>query len=389
MLRSFLKTGALSLFCVAFFLLLLELFLREFRPQRMMDLDHPPMFERDARLGHRLIPNFAARFQTTHLETFIKINSMGLRDTEMDTWTGTRRILVLGDSFTFGHSVNLEDTYVKRLERLFAERKGMKITVINGGVCSYSTRQEVVRLKELEGIIKPDLVILQFFVGNDISENLNTDAGIYRSHPAMADAVYWVKRLLWSRSHLYIFVRNRLVLLYANYNERYQPKEASKFAYTVPAGQTLAAAKQTWREEMSLTETYLEDFTDSCGRGNYRCMVLLVPSPESLAFRIEREEFFREQVKEFLAKRDLIYLDLEPKLKDLYIRHKKIYASDGHWNPEGNQDVAGFVFEYLLAKGMLGTETEQDRSLEVRTGPGGAGFPSLASPGRGGSLHPQ
>lgn len=353
MLKSALKTVALSLMCFVLFLLLLELLLREFSPQRMMDLDHPPMFERDDRLGHRLIPNFAVHFKTTHLDIFIKINSLGLRDAEINACTGGHKILVIADSFTFGHSMNLEDMYVKQLERLFAEKEGMKIRVVNAGVCSYSTRQEVLLLKELEGIIEPNLVILQFFVGNDIDENFNPDTGIYEKHPIAADAVYWVKRLLWGRSHLYIFLRNRLVILYSNYNKLNQPKEMPNSSYSAPVGEALTAAKRAWRAEMKVTEGYLRDFADSCRSKNYRCMVLLVPSPENLAFRNEREEFFRGQVKEFLEEHDLTYFDLEPKLRESLALHKSIYAADGHWNPEGNEEVANFLLEYLLTKGML------------------------------------
>ena len=353
MLKAILKAGLLSLVSLVLFLLLLELLLRVFSPQRMMDIDHPPMFQRDEQLGHRMIPHFAVHFKTTHLDTFIKINSLGLRDIEINTCTDEHKILVLGDSFTFGHSVNLEDTYVKQLERLFVERQELKVHVVNAGVCSYSTRQEVLFLRELDKIIEPDLVILQFFVGNDIDENFGPHKGIYSRHPIVAEAVYVVKRLLWSRSHLYIFVRNRLVLLYSNINKPDQAKMIRNVSRVVPGEGVPTAQKRGWRTEIEVTKVYLSDFADYCRGKSYRCMVMLVPSPAQILAKYERHEFFYAQVKEFLEAHNVTYFDLEPHLRETLAMQEKIYAPDGHWNTKGNEVVANFLFEYLLTKGML------------------------------------
>ena len=60
--------------------------------------------------------------QTLHRENDfkvqVKINSKGLRDNEYpyEKPDDTYRILMLGDSFTFGYGVNIEDTMAKVLE---------------------------------------------------------------------------------------------------------------------------------------------------------------------------------------------------------------------------------------------------------------------------------
>jgi hypothetical protein len=70
---------------------------------------------------------------------------------------GTTRIVVLGDSFTFGEGVGDEDTYCAQLERLLPGTE-----VINLGVHGYGHDQMLLYLRE-EGIrYRPDVVLLGF-----------------------------------------------------------------------------------------------------------------------------------------------------------------------------------------------------------------------------------
>ncbi|RKY41991.1 MAG: hypothetical protein DRP85_04300 [Candidatus Makaraimicrobium thalassicum] len=109
----------------------------------------------------------------------VRINSKGLRDHEYSYSKppDTYRILVLGDSITFGWGVPFEETYSKCLERkLNRDSSGIKYQVINTGVGNYSTRSEVDFLKK-EGLkYDPDMIILGYFV-ND-AERI-TPAGNY------------------------------------------------------------------------------------------------------------------------------------------------------------------------------------------------------------------
>jgi hypothetical protein len=86
---------------------------------------------------------------------------------------GVRRVLLLGDSFTFGLGVNDDQTYAALIERkLGGACGGSPLEVINAGVSAFSTSQEVVLL-EREGLaLDPELVIVGYFV-NDADDNLN------------------------------------------------------------------------------------------------------------------------------------------------------------------------------------------------------------------------
>jgi hypothetical protein len=71
------------------------------------------------------------------------ISPQGLRDREFtpEPPEGTYRVLVLGDSVSYGVRTKAEDAFPKRLERLLGERWG-KIEILNAGVPGYSPYNE-------------------------------------------------------------------------------------------------------------------------------------------------------------------------------------------------------------------------------------------------------
>ena len=119
-------------------------------------------------IGYRLQPNLDGIFHSARYQ----INSLGLRGPEIDSpkETEERRILFLGDSFVFGIGVNNDQTLSTRIEDLVkTEVPDSKYRVINMGVPSYNTEQELIQLEGLQGTLDPNAVIL-FFVPNDIEK---------------------------------------------------------------------------------------------------------------------------------------------------------------------------------------------------------------------------
>lgn len=102
-----------------------------------------------------------------------RANNRGWRDRDR-TWENPNnsfRILILGDSVTFGAIVPAEKVYTRILEdRLISE--GYNIEVINISYGGWGTDQEYEALK-LEGLLyKPNIIILQFCT-NDLSDNIS------------------------------------------------------------------------------------------------------------------------------------------------------------------------------------------------------------------------
>lgn len=114
-----------------------------------------------------------------------RANSRGWRDKErtFDNPNDAYRIVVVGDSHTFGHIVPAEAVYTRVLEeRLRAD--GINAEVINIAVPAWGTDQAYEALR-LEGLrYSPDLVIMQFTL-NDLRENLRyrNPGKIGRRHP--------------------------------------------------------------------------------------------------------------------------------------------------------------------------------------------------------------
>jgi lysophospholipase L1-like esterase len=101
----------------------------------------------------------------------VSINSEGLRDREflLEKPPGVYRVMMLGDSTTFGWGVKQEDTAAKFLERkLNADLPAgyNRAEVMNAGVGNYDTVQEVTYYETIGWKYHPDLVVLVFFIND-------------------------------------------------------------------------------------------------------------------------------------------------------------------------------------------------------------------------------
>jgi lysophospholipase L1-like esterase len=97
-----------------------------------------------------------------------RINSIGMRDVEIPEEKKGYRVLIMGDSVTFGPNIPAENLYAKVAERILND-SGKKIEIYNAGVCGYNTKQEYIALKKKYISLKPDLVIFAYCV-NDLSD---------------------------------------------------------------------------------------------------------------------------------------------------------------------------------------------------------------------------
>jgi hypothetical protein len=141
-----------------------ELARRAVRPAflRHSRVEHPHVYSEA--YGWALRPG--ARYAGRDGET-ITVNSRGYRGPlhEGPPRQGVRRIVMLGDSITFGTGVSDGETFSDRLDAL----PGLE--VVNLGVDGYGTDQELIRL-EREGLAyRPRVVVLNFCLRNDYFDN--------------------------------------------------------------------------------------------------------------------------------------------------------------------------------------------------------------------------
>lgn len=124
-----------------------------------------PLYEADDARFFRGVPHAPVGGQ----DAAERLDTWGYRnpDRPVERRAGQRRILVAGDSFVFGLKVSREEALPARLETLLPRTE-----VWNLGLPSYTTVQEAAVLRREVPRLRPDAVILAFFMGNDWFENL-------------------------------------------------------------------------------------------------------------------------------------------------------------------------------------------------------------------------
>ncbi|MBI3629737.1 MAG: SGNH/GDSL hydrolase family protein [Candidatus Rokubacteria bacterium] len=119
----------------------------------------------DPVLHHRWRPNARKRIAGVEYTT----NGFGLRGPPVaePKPAGVFRILVLGDSYTEGYRLPFEASVTQQKERMLnAGACRGRFEVVNGGVATYSPILEYLLLKHVGLGLHPDLVILNFDMGD-------------------------------------------------------------------------------------------------------------------------------------------------------------------------------------------------------------------------------
>lgn len=171
------------------------------------------------RYHHELAPNTTCRSRYPEWDTMFTVNNLGFRDEPMtiEKPEGTFRILLVGDSFMEGESVNLDQTAAQTLERELTETTGKQIEVVNMGVMSYSPviYQRVIEDKGLP--LDPDLVIVavdmsdfqnDYAYAKDLDENGNFRNILFQQkmgQPHVALPVVNSRVKFWLRTHSVLY----------------------------------------------------------------------------------------------------------------------------------------------------------------------------------------
>ena len=115
-------------------------------------------------------PYSKARQQSSEFDIIVKINSLGFRDYEYPIIKKKKyRIGFIGDSFTFGWGVELEDCWVKILENEFST-SGFDIEFMNLGKGGASPMDYAQTAEKVIPILKPDMVIVCVLQANDLHQ---------------------------------------------------------------------------------------------------------------------------------------------------------------------------------------------------------------------------
>lgn len=114
--------------------------------------------------------NTTRHFQTPEFAFTVKTNSQGFRDREFSDQKSARiRILALGDSFTYGWGVEIDQSWPRLLEQRL-RNAGLDVEVANLGKPAGSPRNYADIAEKAVPALKPDLLVVAVLQGDDLAQ---------------------------------------------------------------------------------------------------------------------------------------------------------------------------------------------------------------------------
>lgn len=356
-----------SLVFVFFFLFFLEILVRLLLPQLGMSIE---IRVPDPVLHHSLTPGAETIMNSQEFKVSYKINSFGLRDREIEPKKpGVFRILVLGDSVVEGWGVELEQSWVKQLEKNLNENFGQgRFEVINGGVASYSPLLYYLFLKEKGLKLEPDLVIMMMDMGDPGDDFAYVKTTLFKGKEPIACPGDYYQATGFNRilRKLRFFLRHNF-RLYILIEYLFSGKGSDGFRPVPFIFREVPGYKKAWK----LSQQYILLSQRLLGKRNIPLLFTVNPPAVALGenewvegrkkfnytvsqayFRKFFDDFYR-----FSKKNQLIYIDIYNYLLS-YPEHPLYYSYDIHPNPRGHKVIADYIFEELVKSGFLEKITE-------------------------------
>lgn len=189
-----------------------ELAVRLVRPQAVMTLT-PGLYHPDPPDGYRLRPGHHGRLTNrVEFDTTVAVDARGLRVDPRVTREpqGVRRLLAVGDSFTFGVGVEAHEAWPARAGGLLTAEQGGAFVGLNAGVPGYGVPDAVRWLERYGEAVRPEVVVLGVFVGNDL-QNAAPEAPhmeVFAGQLVLPGERPTWRSWLYQRSHLYVLAKN-------------------------------------------------------------------------------------------------------------------------------------------------------------------------------------
>lgn len=115
-------------------------------------------------MGHEHAPGRSG----TYMGVAVDINSVGWRDKEysLEKQDGALRIMMLGDSVTFGWGSPSQDVTAQGLEDLLNRRGGRMYEILNTGIGNSNTAMQAAYFMHEGYKYRPDVVVLNYFIND-------------------------------------------------------------------------------------------------------------------------------------------------------------------------------------------------------------------------------
>jgi len=379
---EWLAGAALAAFGALFALAALELGVR------MLHLVPDRFWEADPQRGIRLAAGRSGWWTQEDHEFLVPvtINSRGLRDVEhaVEKPAGRVRVLLVGDSFVEALHVPLDESIGRRLEEhLNGDAPPPRYEVISAGVSGYGTAAQKLFWESDLRAYQPDLVVLAFYVGNDVKNNSPILEDYLQPQYAADGALLRVenKQKVPSASRSKAFQYFRQVLL------RRQPALAKRLAaWGLLAGSAAREAPEragipvdygvyganpdaTWQDAWARSERLLDELRQSVESSGGKFAVAIVSSRDQIYPDLWEEvvrrnpamqavpwdlEAPQRRAESWCRNRAATCVSLGPRFRDVAAEGGELlhYRQDGHWTPAGHKLAAGVIGDFVRDIGM-------------------------------------
>ncbi|MCA8972666.1 MAG: SGNH/GDSL hydrolase family protein, partial [Planctomycetes bacterium] len=271
----------------------------------------------------------------------IRINELGYRDRPFPPRSGQSRIVVLGDSITFGAGIAAEERYTDAAERLCTGR----CEVLNLGVNNYQTENYRAQLERHVDALDPDIVVVGFCM-NDIRPMARIDD---LDKVRRSGAINRLRGVLKSSQLLRVgsAIWRATTLDAKAYDERW-------IRLAIEAWQDEAG-----RERLSNTLEQIRDFTESRG---IRLVVVLFPEKHQLE-DFEAYGLPYSMAEKAMAELGIPTISLLPRMKSAIERGElaptEIFLPKDniHFTPRVHEWIAKILIDHLPLE--IPRDTEQ------------------------------
>jgi lysophospholipase L1-like esterase len=300
---------------------------------RPVHFRYPQEFYRpDPEIGHWLEPG---QRSFTH-DRAVATNSLGLRDREFlkRVPEGTKRVLALGDSQTYGEGLDVGDTWPKQLERRLSEAPAsLRWEVINAGISGTDTWQHERILDRLAASYDFDVAVLGFYV-NDVTPIYETSAARTRTNTAAKRAIYVLKR-----SALFS-------LFWGAYQSLVRGADVATAERQILDGTPSERVRAGWEQ----VDRSIGAMKARCDQAGARLVVAVLPRRDQVQGAQPARAYDR-RIAEIAQQHGIAVIDLLDPLRAAYAQHgERLFLSfDGHNSAVANRVVSDQLAESLRA----------------------------------------
>ncbi len=284
---------------------------------------------------HFIYPEFGGASRN---EIIVQANADGFRgpDCRPRSSSPETRILFLGDSFTFGAGVELEDSFPEQVIRILRET-GKDVVGCNRAMFGYNTMQDWFVFNRDSGSLDPDIVVLGYFL-NDASGPLFTvdpNTGLVSQDSANP---FWAASKATPTSGIF---RSRLARLVWEGHHFFRVQRITKEYY-----RSLYLDSNPWRDP---NRESLSALVNACEEKNIRLLILIFPVLEWLDTTYPFEAIHRFVTEDVMSQAISCtqVIDLLPKMRNRPPKSLWVHPMDHHPNKMVHEEVARIVVEAL------------------------------------------